>query len=304
MTGYPGALWRPISRNYTARPRHATRGVILHVAASEASSLHGWFDNPAAQASSHLYVRRDGTLEQYVPMEQSAWTSGTASYTTIGVETQGGADGPWTPEQVEALARICAWAHTTYDIPLRAMTSSRASERGVGWHRLGVAATRDQLRRGISQTGGPLWSKSAGKVCPGDQRIRQVPDIIARAKQITTGDDGREWFTMATKNDLVDAITATIPAIARAVGDLQIKIGGATKRILKVDAITLLQGVRYGAAAWAEQRDLREETRAELAALHAVVGDLARGQGVDPATVRAAVDTALAEVRLVRSEEV
>lgn len=182
MTTYPGAVQRPISRNYTKRQRASTRGVILHVAASEAASLRDWFDNPLARASCHLYVRRDGTVEQYVDMEMSSWTSGAASYSTIGVETQGAdAGGRWTPEQVEALAQIVAWAHKRYDVPLTLMRSSRSSERGVGWHRLGVPTTSGAK---VSQTGGELWSSSTGKVCPGPARITQIPGIIRRAQQL------------------------------------------------------------------------------------------------------------------------
>ena len=301
---YPGASWAPINRNYTARPRHATRGVILHVAASEASSLRGWFNNPAAQASSHLYVRRDGSAEQYVPMDASAWTSGSASYTTIGVETQGGATGPWTPEQMEALARICAWAHTTYGVPLQAMASSKANQRGIGWHRLGVAATTDQLRRGISQTGGPLWSKSAGKVCPGDQRIRQIPTIIARAKQLagdnTAPTPGRDWFDMADLADLEKALRNVL----RSDG---ISISGATKAALGVDQVPLTSLARYAAAGLFEGRNQHAATEARLIALQAAVTELAKGVGLDPTQVAAAIDTAvkaaLADLKIILTTE-
>lgn len=186
MTRYPGALWRPISRNKGGR-RASTRGVILHVAASEAASLQGWFNNPQAGASSHLYVRRDGTVEQYVDARDVAWASGKANPTTIGVETQGMGSGEWTPAQVEALAQIVAWAHREFGVPLRVMTSSKASERGVGYHLLGVPKTTAQKILGRSQTGGELWSKAVGKICPGPDRVKQVPGIVERARQLVGG---------------------------------------------------------------------------------------------------------------------
>lgn len=180
-TIYPGAQWRPITRNYTAKPRARTRGIILHVAASEAASLRGWFNNPKARASSHFYVRRDGTVEQYVDLDQVSWTSGAGSSETIGVETQGMAHGEWTPAQVAALANIISWCAARYKFPIKTMGSSKAYERGVGWHALGVPGTYRQKARGVSQTGGQLWSSAVGKVCPGAERVRQIPGIVRAA---------------------------------------------------------------------------------------------------------------------------
>lgn len=181
MAIYPAAIWRPIQRNYTRRVRTVTRGVILHVAVSEASSIHGWFNNPAARASSHFYVRRDGTVEQYVDTIYSAWTSGAANWSTIGIETQGMGHGAWTPAQEKALADLIVWLHKVHRIPPRLMASSKAGERGVGWHKQGVPATYAQKVRGVSQTGGQLWSPDIGKICPGPQRIPQIPGIVKRA---------------------------------------------------------------------------------------------------------------------------
>lgn len=182
MTRMPGALWRPISRNYTPRKRRVTRGIILHVAASEATSLYGWFNDPRARASSHLYILRNGAMEQLVDLDYIAWGNGAANSETIIVETQGGAKGPWTPAQVETIIRVIVFTRQHFGYPLQVMRSSRASERGVGWHALGVPATRAQLTRGVSQTGGQLWSRAVGKVCPGPERIAQIPGIVNQAK--------------------------------------------------------------------------------------------------------------------------
>ena len=178
----PGAIARPISRNYTPRKRSRTDAVILHVAVSRARSLHGWFNNPTARASSHLYIRKDGSMEQYVSHESSAWTSGAGSYRSIGIETEGMGVEPWTAAQCETLARVLAWAHKTYGVPLALMDSSAPRARGTGWHRLGVPMTRAQLNRGISYTGGELWSRAVGKTCPGSACIAQIPAIVSRAR--------------------------------------------------------------------------------------------------------------------------
>jgi len=62
------------------------------------------------------------------------------------------------------------------------MGSSAASERGVGWHALGVPASRSQRAAGVSQTGGELWSGAPGKVCPGTERVPQIPGIVELAR--------------------------------------------------------------------------------------------------------------------------
>nr|DAV90673.1 MAG TPA: N-acetylmuramoyl-L-alanine amidase [Caudoviricetes sp.] len=176
------AVHKPLKINFTPKSRSRTDGIILHVAASEAASLHGWFSNPKAAASSHLYVRRDGTVEQYVDLDQISWASVRGDLRCISVETQGGATGRWTEQQVSALARIVRETSARYGYPLRTMGSSAASERGVGWHALGVPASRSQRSAGVSQTGGELWSGAPGKVCPGAERVPQIPGIVELAR--------------------------------------------------------------------------------------------------------------------------
>jgi hypothetical protein len=174
MTRYPGAIWKPINRNYTARKRARTDCVILHIAVSEAASLHGWFDNPEAGSSSHLYVRRNGTTEQYLDMDYISWANGDGNSRSITVETQGLEHGTWTSQQVTKLAEICRWANAQYGVPLQLMPDSKPSTRGVGYHRLGCDPYR--------APGGEKWSKAYGKSCPGPDRIPQIPSIIATAK--------------------------------------------------------------------------------------------------------------------------
>ena len=185
MARMPGTTWKPIDRNYTPRSSKKSR-VILHVADSEATTLHGWFSTVGAKASSHFYVARDGSIEQYVDTDHISWTSGEGNSDSIGVETQGRATGEWTPAQCKALADIIRWAHQVHGVPLRLMASSKASEHGVGWHRLGVDGYFPELPSmlaGRSQRGGgQKWSKDGGKPCPGDDRIPQIPGILAAAK--------------------------------------------------------------------------------------------------------------------------
>lgn len=192
MPRYHGAIWRPLARTITSRMTAHNR-VNLHVAVSEAASLHGFFSG-AGRPWSHFYVRKDGTVEQYVDTDFRSGADLDGNDATISIETQGGVTSPqgepWTPEQVEALARLFAWAVQTHGIELRLAESSHLGERsrGLSWHRLGVDGdfpALPDLRAGRLQRGGGMrYSTARGKVCPGDAKILQAPGILARAREL------------------------------------------------------------------------------------------------------------------------
>ena len=64
------------------------------------------------RVSSHLLIRRDGELVQYVPLHKRAWHAGVSSYQgrercndfSIGIELEGTDEEPYTPEQYRVLA--------------------------------------------------------------------------------------------------------------------------------------------------------------------------------------------------------
>lgn len=197
MARFPGALWKPIEARFLPGKRLVAHNrVNLHVAVSEAASLHAFF-NQSGRPSSHFYVRKDGTVEQYVDTDYRAEADLDGNDATISVETQGGvtnAQGePWTPEQVEALAQIYAWAVRTHGIALKIAESSHLGEpsKGLSWHRLGIDGAFPPLPSplaGREQRGGGMrYSKSRGKVCPGDAKIMQIPVIFDRAVAILGG---------------------------------------------------------------------------------------------------------------------
>ncbi len=85
----------------------------------------------------------------------------------------------WTVAQVESIAKLVAWCCLTYDIPCAVIPDSRPGRRGVGWHRQGIDPYR--------VSGGETWSNARGKVCPGDRRVAQIPQVVARANEIMQG---------------------------------------------------------------------------------------------------------------------
>ncbi len=67
------------------------------------------------QVSAHFFVRRDGTVWQFVDCDQRAWHAGASWYRgrpqcnddSIGIELEGLEGGPFEPAQYATLARLC-----------------------------------------------------------------------------------------------------------------------------------------------------------------------------------------------------
>lgn len=280
-TKYPGAAWRPIRHNFTDRARSRTDGIILHVTASTLPSQFAWFNNPASEASSHLHIALDGTVEQYVDLDKIAWTSGEGSARTIGIETAGTASGSWTKAQLDALEKALAWLCKRYQVPVRLMTSSRAGERGIGWHRLGIDGNfpaSGLLAGRLQRGGGERWSKSRGKVCPGDARIRQIPALVERVAAALQEDD------MPTAKEIVDELLSR--RLTHTSGQK-----GATGRESSTVERLLLDAGAGGFRAWKDTPQIR----AEVTALRAAVKALATNASVDPARVERIIESAVAD---------
>ncbi len=66
------------------------------------------------KVSSHLLIRRDGEVVQYVPFHARAWHAGVSNYCgrercndfSIGIELEGSDDAPYEAEQYRELARV------------------------------------------------------------------------------------------------------------------------------------------------------------------------------------------------------
>jgi len=80
-----------------------------------AADQHGYFEQIASlRVSSHLLIRRDGALVQYVSFNDRAWHAGTSRYGdreacndfSIGIELEGTDDAPYTDCQYVNLAAV------------------------------------------------------------------------------------------------------------------------------------------------------------------------------------------------------
>lgn len=110
--------------------------------------------------ASHLFIRRDGTIVQFVPFQKRAWHAGVSSFAgreacndfSIGIELEGTDSEPFTDFQYDKLMEVCRLLTVTYNIPLENIVGhsdiapGRKTDPGVefDWQR---------LRAGVS--GGP-----------------------------------------------------------------------------------------------------------------------------------------------------
>jgi hypothetical protein len=234
----PGARWRPLADNWATQPRMTRFDlVIIHTAVGSFDGTYSYFrtGNGAGYGGteSHFMTSGAGDIDQYQDTAHQAEANGAANARAISVENadMGPQFAPWntndgnavpafTAQQIEANARICAWAHTTHGIPLEPVPDSKPGRRGIGYHRLGVP--------GYAVTGGELWSSARGKVCPGPKRIAQIPQIIARARQIVGGAQTQEVpdldATQARQLDEVHRmLTGRFAPGGRNLGDLAIE---------------------------------------------------------------------------------
>ena len=78
---------------------------------------HSYFKSIAnLQVSSHLFIRRDGSVVQFVPFHHRAWHAGVSSFMgrdncndfSIGIELEGTDVDPYTSEQYQSLSEVTA----------------------------------------------------------------------------------------------------------------------------------------------------------------------------------------------------
>ncbi len=88
-------------------------------------SAHNEFrDLMDLRVSSHLFIRRDGSILQFVPFSDRAWHAGESSYGgrencndySIGIELEGTDRNPFEEAQYKSLSKVCHLLCESYDI--------------------------------------------------------------------------------------------------------------------------------------------------------------------------------------------
>lgn len=143
----PFAVKRPIvSDNFTVgRSGQKVKALVLHIAAGPLTAVFPTFNNPARQASAHFCIGKDGTLEQYVSVNDTAYANGLSwvnnqwqnargkivqptwqdivartnpNLYTVSIEHEGHADEVWTNEMYDANNRLLAWLAEQFALAL------------------------------------------------------------------------------------------------------------------------------------------------------------------------------------------
>ncbi|MFJ2029415.1 N-acetylmuramoyl-L-alanine amidase [Streptosporangium sp. NPDC087985] len=167
MARMPDADWKPISINHTVGGQVEVRGVVIHIMAGTLAGTDSWFRNPAAQASSHFGTGKQGALVQWVDTKDRSWTQALGNRSWISIENEGKGGDELTDAQLDANARVLAWAHTEHGVPLQ--LADDPTGYGLGHHSMG----------------GIPWGNHPH--CPGPRIIIQKSEILRRARAIVNG---------------------------------------------------------------------------------------------------------------------
>jgi hypothetical protein len=180
-------------------PRIKARMGILHVAATNATSLYEFFNGPSGGIESHAYILKNGSQEQYRDTDYQADANYDANDFAISFETQGLASEKWTTLQLETIKKDMLWAKKAHNIPLRVVKTWDDPVGGWGYHTL---------------FGSPSHWTPVAKSCPGPLRIEQFHDILVPwMKEASSGDmfekdDSQRLERVEAKvDDLAEAFT-------------------------------------------------------------------------------------------------
>lgn len=181
MARMPGARWVPANDTNSRLPMQRWDIACIHTIVGH---------DPAVAA--HFSVGSDGLITQSrdTTVQSAANLQGNPRVIAIENEDFGPEYGSWasprvprfTPAQAESNAQVLVWLNKTHGVPLVPCPNSRPTSRGIAYHRQGIDGNWAGFAYGGRVPGGEVWTKSPGKVCPGDARISQLNnEIIPRA---------------------------------------------------------------------------------------------------------------------------
>jgi hypothetical protein len=151
MPRMPGVPFHSVPHFNNGRGANVNLVVMHQFAGGTVAAVQNWLRNPASRVSYHFGVGRNGEIRQWVETRNTAWATGPANARSIAIGCEG-TNQNFTEAQLTACARIIRWA--------RGAHSGIPRNDGIGWHRQ------------FMQTN-----------CPGDPKIRQIPELRRRANQ-------------------------------------------------------------------------------------------------------------------------
>lgn len=326
--------------------------VTLHTAVTSSQDTYGPGLGPG-RTHAHFYNPKTGKPRLHQELNKKAWADLDGNTSSISVEHWDGYPGsapgywkhngdvpPFTAAQIENAALIFAYAVEYFGVPNRIATPKDTS--GLAWHRLGVTGNFGKFDRNDRKTWsaaqtGERWSLARGKLCPGDRRIDQIPQIFARAQELLKT-SGPTIIPAPSKPTNAVPVSTSLEETMALMQDPAGRVwvtNGLTKRHIPgpthlADSQKMFGSIHKVSAAVADSipidrskttADLTEKTNhaagrldrsmprveAEMAALQTAVGVLANGQGLDPSlvqrTIEESVDKALAGLSVTLTAE-
>lgn len=140
----PKIVLRHQVRNRSSRAGAKPQLIVLHSTEShnrpgnaDLAAIAAWFDNPSAEASSHVVVDADGHSARLVDDDEKAWTQAAFNPWSLSIEQIGFASqGKWDERELKETARWIAHWHRKWGIPIKRgkVRGSSVVEPGVVLH--------------------------------------------------------------------------------------------------------------------------------------------------------------------------
>lgn len=159
-------------------------GYVAHtIVGSAASAINLFKGNGYGGSTAHFVMDYAGKVTQLVDTKHRANCQVDGNWRLLSCEHADYGEGfptwnlndgsqvpAFTDAQVAAEIELQVWMAKTHGFPVWLMESSMSTEKGIGWHKLGVNPYRI--------AGSEVWSSSYGKQCPGSRRIDQLKNVI------------------------------------------------------------------------------------------------------------------------------
>lgn len=228
MAKYPHAEQRPLPNRKDddgsprgAMPRHnilCFHTMVGFLAGTETTFRNSQNDSHFGVGGPHDPAGKDGHVVQWVDTSIRANANRDGSPEIVSIETSDGARSPvppWSEKQLDALVKLGAWVCEKHDIPPVLIDGTKPGTRGIGYHRQGVDKSLAHVAGGwpLDQwrvAGGVRWSKSVGKVCPGDARIKQLVNIVIPRIKAELEGKQKEWWEMPIPKEELKKIAEAV----------------------------------------------------------------------------------------------
>jgi hypothetical protein len=124
----------------------SVQGLVIHITDGGGhpkkpptlTGVWGWFSNPAAKASAHFRVSKEGEIWQFIDTDDRARAQGSGNSNWISIENIALPGEKLTDPQLDGVARILACLSVEAGVPL--YLANAPGDSGLGYHSMFVVA--------------------------------------------------------------------------------------------------------------------------------------------------------------------